>query len=282
MATVVVTNAIDRGLSRLGLTEYEGRAYLALLRHAGAPGYSGATGYEVAKASGVPRAKIYEVLRTLGLKGAAYTHIRGTRTFHFAADPEELLRRHLDDSRDLVAELGPVLNELRDGSRPGPQVATIEGYEQVLAKAEKVIESSTDRVFVTGLPEHVPRIGAALLAAESRGVRVFAVTYGPAELPVERHFEKNPVSDDLPIDAGVLWLSVIADNIEALIGQPAPEPEPSAIWSTIPAIANTAAEHVRHEIFVVEMDRIASEHGLDLNPDLFALQVMWFNDRLKD
>jgi len=44
------------GLQQLGFTAYEAKVYLALLAH------PGSTGYEVARHSGVPRAKVYEVL----------------------------------------------------------------------------------------------------------------------------------------------------------------------------------------------------------------------------
>src|SRR5689334_7907873 len=51
-------------LSQLGFSEYEGRAYAALLQR------SPLNGYELAKASGVPRANIYAVLQKLEEHGA--------------------------------------------------------------------------------------------------------------------------------------------------------------------------------------------------------------------
>ena len=51
-------------LQRLGFTDYEAKAYVALSSR-----YP-ATAYEVAKVSGLPRANVYSVLRTLELKGA--------------------------------------------------------------------------------------------------------------------------------------------------------------------------------------------------------------------
>ncbi len=49
-------------LKNLNFTEYESKAYLALLQE------SPLTGYAVAKKSGVPRSKIYEVLESLVIR----------------------------------------------------------------------------------------------------------------------------------------------------------------------------------------------------------------------
>lgn len=50
-------------LKNLNFTEYEAKAYLALLEE------SPLTGYAVAKNSGVPRSRIYEILDSLAMRG---------------------------------------------------------------------------------------------------------------------------------------------------------------------------------------------------------------------
>src|SRR4051794_14886946 len=52
-------------LQQLGFSEYEARAYLALLQR------NPLNGYELAKVSGLPRANIYAVLQRLEERGAA-------------------------------------------------------------------------------------------------------------------------------------------------------------------------------------------------------------------
>ena len=55
------------GLMKIGFSEYEAKAYVALLR--GSP----VTGYQLSKLCGVPRSMIYEVLGKLTARGAAMT-----------------------------------------------------------------------------------------------------------------------------------------------------------------------------------------------------------------
>ena len=54
-------------LGKIGFSEYEAKAYVALL------GKSPVSGYELAKLSGVPRSMIYETVGKLVARGAAMT-----------------------------------------------------------------------------------------------------------------------------------------------------------------------------------------------------------------
>ena len=73
-------------LQKLGLTEYESRAYTALLKE------NPASAYEIAKTSGIPTSKIYEVINKLISKEIVQS-IHGERTKMFIpASPEELVK----------------------------------------------------------------------------------------------------------------------------------------------------------------------------------------------
>src|SRR5690606_22780106 len=58
---------VVEGLQQLGFTAYEAKVYLALLSR------PGSTGYEVARHSGVPRSKVYEVLEKLTAMDVVHT-----------------------------------------------------------------------------------------------------------------------------------------------------------------------------------------------------------------
>src|SRR5438445_6702110 len=93
-------------LQALGFTEYEARAYLALLQ-AGE-----LTGYQLAKASRIPRPNIYPVLDRLEERGAV-TRVEVEGGVRYSALPsEEMLSRlerevsvHLESARESMGEL---------------------------------------------------------------------------------------------------------------------------------------------------------------------------------
>ncbi|MGH7546015.1 MAG: TrmB family transcriptional regulator, partial [Gemmatimonadota bacterium] len=74
-------------LQELGFSEYESRAYVALLAK------SPLTGYQVAKASKVPRANVYAVLQKLEDRGAVLRVDTSAGLRYAPVAPEELTRR---------------------------------------------------------------------------------------------------------------------------------------------------------------------------------------------
>jgi sugar-specific transcriptional regulator TrmB len=105
----------EQRLVDLGLTSYEARAYLALVRRdSSAPA-------EVARFSNIPRQRIYDVLKTLVQKGLA-SHRPGPPTKYAAVAPEFAIERltlarreELDrlerSSRELIDLLSPAFAE---------------------------------------------------------------------------------------------------------------------------------------------------------------------------
>src|SRR5919197_290602 len=75
-------------LTRLGLTMYEARAYLALVRR------GSSTASEVARVASLPRQRIYDVLESLLEKGLAAAHPGRVATYEAVA-PDRVLERLL-------------------------------------------------------------------------------------------------------------------------------------------------------------------------------------------
>jgi sugar-specific transcriptional regulator TrmB len=107
--------ANEQRLVDLGLTSYEARAYLALVRR------DSSSPSDVARLSRIPRQRIYDVLKTLVQKGLA-THRPGPPTKYAAVAPEFAIERltlarreELDrierSSRELIDLLSPAFVE---------------------------------------------------------------------------------------------------------------------------------------------------------------------------
>jgi HTH-type transcriptional regulator, sugar sensing transcriptional regulator len=106
-------------LTRLGLTSYEAKAYLALTRR------GSSTAAQVSRLAGVPRQRIYDVLATLVEKGLASS--KPGRVVKYAATaPELALERLLSDHRQQLAELEQSVSAMVEELQPAYQ----EGQEQ--------------------------------------------------------------------------------------------------------------------------------------------------------
>jgi len=106
--------SIVEGLKKLGLTEYEAKAYAALV------GLGEATAREVHEASKVPRTRIYDILKDLAEKGFV-EFIQGSPTYYRVVEPErvmERLREDLLEAIDLSQRELKSLNMEVQGSSP--------------------------------------------------------------------------------------------------------------------------------------------------------------------
>lgn len=102
------------GLRKLGLTEYEAKTYATLV------GLGEATAREAHELSGVPRTRIYDILRELENKGFV-EFVQGSPTYYRAVEPDrvmERLRNELVESIDRSTSELKNLNLEAHGSSP--------------------------------------------------------------------------------------------------------------------------------------------------------------------
>jgi sugar-specific transcriptional regulator TrmB len=196
-------------LKQLGWTEYEARAYMALLRT------GAATGYRLARASGIPGAKIYETLARLVERGAAFAVDTppGEPALYAAVPAEEVTSgirarqvRMLDElSRDLAALAAPA-----SGSS-GPD--WLHGRAAVLGRASLLLAGAHSTLAIALPPAWEPALRPGIAAARERGVRVDrALT--PAGPAGESLFVL--VADDLDLLVGSLGSSTEDSTAQAL------------------------------------------------------------------
>jgi HTH-type transcriptional regulator, sugar sensing transcriptional regulator len=109
-----MNDGIVDGLRKLGLTEYEAKAYATLV------GVGETTAREVHELSGVPRTRIYDILRELENKGFV-EFVQGSPTYYRAVEPDsvmERLRNELVESIDRSTSELKSLNLEAHGTSP--------------------------------------------------------------------------------------------------------------------------------------------------------------------
>lgn len=184
-----MVNNLSKELARLlGLTDYEARAYLGLLRT------GPATGYAAAKAFGIPTSKSYEAVEGLARKGGAVT-FPGDPLRYAAVAPDILLdqmrRKHAADLERLGESLAAIADSVhRDELLP----LWHSGAEPGLSQSAQRI-GAAHRSIIGALPSAArDALESALGEAAQRGVLVQIVSSG----------------DDL--------MTVLIDDREAIVG----------------------------------------------------------------
>lgn len=252
-------------LRQLGFNGNEAKVYLSLLSQ------HPATGYEVSQSSGVPQAKVYEILRSLetnqvvvamGQKPATYVPI----------SPEELLDRCERSFRNNVSHLREVLPAMSDGTVD--PVINLRGDASLYRHALDMIGHATSTIYLEVWRQDMPHLKVALEAARARGVAVRIVGYGGVECEaamVYRHGSGELIEASL----GGRWIILAVDEAEGMVATVSsgnmsetetarPSPRQShGVYTRNTGLVLIIQMLVVHDLFILDMEN-------ELGPELTA------------
>jgi sugar-specific transcriptional regulator TrmB len=223
-------------LQALGFSQYEARAYCALLQK------SPANGHEVAKTAGIPTSKIYETLERLHQKGAVLVQ-RSEPTLWAPVPHRDLvagLRQRMDATFSAVEQGLAQLGHEQDTKLTW----TLSGHGHVVDSMRAVIDRAREGLTAVIPAAELAALAGPLRAAAERGVSVDLVTDdgAAADLPdgdrlrVHRRPDPGPDGDRLAV--------VVGDGVETVLADLGRE-RPEGMWTHHPAVALLAGELLR-------------------------------------
>lgn len=195
-------------LMALGLTEYEGKIYLALLKE------SPANGYQMSKRTGVPRSMVYESLGRLHARGAVLKSGDERKTIYRPLPPEQLLDRHDRQHRQLIEDLQGGLAEIY---APHTEEAlwSISGEAAIYSYASQLIEKATHEIYLVIGDEALEQLREIILSTCDSGASVGALLTGQGELACGQVSYHPP--EESEIQGMEHMLVVVVDSQECLI-----------------------------------------------------------------
>lgn len=236
---------VQGSLQALGLTDWESRAYVALLEEAPA------TGYAVAKRSGIARSKIYSVLASLAARNVVQVS-RGEPQLFAPLPPRELIARlraefnqSLDDAEASLKAF--TADAVHDGA-----IWDLQGRSAILERANELIHRARSRILAEIWAQDLPAFEEALTEAAARGVQVVIVGYGQIDLPAATVHE-HPATDAVTAGLGGRWLVVSIDDKEIVAGNLSAGAHSRAAWTSHPGLVVPVTELVRHDLYKLEM-----------------------------
>jgi sugar-specific transcriptional regulator TrmB len=243
---------IDR-LVKIGFSEYEAKAYVALLHK------SPVTGYELSKRSGVPRSMIYEVVAKLAARGAAMTLRTDDATKYAPVSAGAFLDQFQREQQALITSLKDDLTAL--AAAPDLEyVWNLEGHEHIMGKAVEMINQAQSRVYLALLPATYPTLRPALQKAVARGVKVVIYTPHDLDLPGGR-VVTAPMSQEALTQVGGLGLILVLDGQEVLIAEWLTETQARASWTSSPLLVFIAEHHLRTDLYLPQVLALLGERA---------------------
>lgn len=260
---------IVQGLQQLGFTAYEAKVYIALL------GHPGSTGYEVARHSGVPRSKVYEVLEKLTALDIVHTSQMGEQVLYHPLPHRVMLQRRKNETTTLIDRLMETLEEKAQPEPDGPLI-TIRGYDAALNRGAEMVAGAQQNVFLSGWPKEIERLLPHLKEAEARGAQAWVLVYGRLDAPLRHCYFHEPPSLDGHLADALPALVVVADHSEALMASVSQATPVTALWTRNRGVTLIAAELIKHDIFLAALTQRFGPELSTIMTQMQDLQKMWF------
>ena len=230
-----------RALRASGLSLYEARIYLGLLRH------GAQNGNELSRTARVPSSKVYAVLSKLADEGMVHAIRRDGGTRFQAIDPGELvgrLRRRFNEPLDLLGERLPEV-----AAPPGPnEVLAISGRDAVLEGCRTLVELALEEVSVSVWAADLDALARPLLAAHERGIQVYGMLYGSGEeQELPGSWMAHSYQDIVGTRIHGRMLTVVADRAEVIVAHLPTAGDAVAVRTRSPALVLVAQEYLHHD-----------------------------------
>lgn len=250
-------------LIRLGFTRYEAQAYVALLRR------SPLTGYELAKASGVPRPNIYAVLDRLEGRGAVLRVDEESATLFVPIASDELIGRLRRDFEGTLDEARATLAEIGETTRWEPVMNT-RGYAAAVAQARSLVGSSKRELLLAVWPQEAEALADETADALAKGVRITTLCLAGCKQNCgfcrgEIHrYRVDP-------DGKSRWLVLASDSSEVLTAEVRNQ-EAMAVRTRQRLVVELAAWYIRHTIALAALIKdLDAGHREIISPDTLAI-----------
>jgi predicted transcriptional regulator len=227
-------------LQQLGFSEYEARAYLALLQR------NPLNGYELAKASGLPRANVYAVLQKLEDRGAVTRLDMASGARYAPVAPTELTGRIASRFQDVLRATEQALQDL-EAPEAGVFIWNIQGYAALLDHARALIEATQERLLVAIGRQEAAGLRQPLAGAESRGVAVTTLCLD--ECPTECGGCRGTICRFCAATSEAQhWLVLVSDDSEALAGEIGFDGDALAVRTRQQLQVDLASWYIRHSM----------------------------------
>jgi HTH-type transcriptional regulator, sugar sensing transcriptional regulator len=231
-------------LQKLGFSEYEAKAYIALLQR-----YP-VNGAAVAKLSQIPRANVYAVLSKLEDRAAAIRVETEEGTAYAPVQPDILLQ-NLSSQFEGTVQSARRLMLSAASSIEDIYVQNLQGEKQLLLHAYALINESCDELLMGIWVEHAQAFAGATAGAHTRGIKstTLCLQGCPDECgycqPNVYRYSISPTDDSR-------WFVIVRDHSEMLIGA-VREQRMVGIRTKQPALVEMVSGYIRHSIAVAAL-----------------------------
>ncbi|MDE6600851.1 MAG: TrmB family transcriptional regulator [Lachnospiraceae bacterium] len=230
-------------LQKFGLNLYEAKAYSGLLKT------GTANAYKISKESGIPRARIYDVLESITKLGLAMVEETSDNVKMYTPVPSKVFLERI--KKEWESDYEEIKNDLQDleaeEKRQEIYVFTVKGKENITAYCRQLIKEASQYVMVSVWSQMYELLLPELEQCKSRGCNVLGIGHNmdnPME-GIEKHFGGK--MHNMP--ENMHWFVLSADGKKLLYGYSA-EIEKDAFYTEDTSHIYLMEDYILHDMVV--------------------------------
>jgi HTH-type transcriptional regulator, sugar sensing transcriptional regulator len=261
---------LTASLQELGFSSYEARCYVGLV------GLEPQTGYGVSKRTGVPQPKVYEALRKLVSRGAAF-EVASDPALFVGLPPAQLLDQMADRFKSTYRNAQHAAEKLAVDSDASTVAALFElrSTAAVIAAARSAVSHAERRVYVSSSPEELETLMPALQSKRGAGVDIVVIDFsrGGVDADGMRVFPHSSTENSLYRHHQARHVALVVDSRETVHAIAADGSSWNGVHTSNEAVIAAVKGMIKHDI---DLQQIYADFGPMLvekyGPGLQALE----------
>lgn len=233
---------IMNNMKRLGFSEYECKAYLNLLEE------FPLNGYTLSKNSGIPRSRIYEVLKNLMDKQMVFEQAEEKNKLYYPVEPDIFIKKLKIHYEDIFFNISEYAGKLYREKKQDDRLVVIKGRQKIISFLNLLIKGAEKRIAMSVWEEEIQEITTELEKALNRGVVLRGIYFGehkPYETLVTHRRIKRYIEEKKQ-----RYMSIIIDRAHMLSGIVSRGEDSKVTWTQDEGLIEISEDYIAHDLIV--------------------------------
>lgn len=234
--------SILKDMKQLGFSEYECKAYLKLLED------FPLNGYALSKNSGIPRSRIYEVLKNLIDKQMVFEQEEEKNKLYYPVEPDVFIKKLKTHYKDVFSNISEFAGKLYKDKKQGDKLVVIRGRQNIISFLNRSIQGAEKRIALSVWEEEIKDLAPELNKALKRGVALKGIYLGEHN-PYETLFPHRRIKRYMA-EKKERYISIIIDGAHAISGVVSRGEDSKVTWTQDEGFIEISEDYIAHDLVV--------------------------------
>ncbi len=233
---------IMNDMKKLGFSAYECKAYLKLLEE------FPLNGYTLSKNSGIPRSRIYEVLKNLIDKQMVFEQAEEKNKLYYPVEPDIFIKKLKAHYEEVFSNITEFAGKLYKEKKQDDKLVVIKGRQNIISFMNLLIRGAEKRIALSIWDEEIKDLTIELDKALKRGVAIRGIYFG----------QDNPYHTLVPhrrikrymAEKKERYLSIIIDGAHVISGIVSRGEDSKVTWTQDEGFIEVSEDYIAHDLVV--------------------------------